>query len=108
MEAEASTAELAILLEQLLELACAMSVEVRMERFGGDAATGLVKGKRIIFLDPGQPSKSKVDSLAGELALFDWEGVYLRPRLRELLESHRQIEAPGRSAFQEGEPLGDG
>ena len=95
MEADASTVEMAILLEQLLELASATGVDVRMERFGGDAATGLIKGKRIIFLDPGQPSKSKVDSLAGELARFDWEGVYLRPRLRELLESRRQIEAPG-------------
>lgn len=76
-----------LLLEQLLELAQGAGIEIRLERFGRDAATCHLKGKKVIFLDPEIAPRLKVAALAQELSQCSWEGLYLRPRVRELLET---------------------
>jgi len=74
------------LLAELMGIMEARGIELRWERFGGDAATCTVRGETVVFLDPGLSLSRQIASLARELRHWDWRNIYLKPRIRRLLE----------------------
>lgn len=78
------------LLEELLELLAANGVAVRNEPLGG-CGGGLctVRGAYIFFVDTEAPS-AEVAALCAEAVskVADIETVYVRPEVRQFIESH--------------------
>jgi len=78
------------ILEELLALLEANGVTIRHEALAGGAG-GLctVKGQHIFFVDT-QSSSADVAALAAEAVskIVDIEAVYLRPEIRQFIESH--------------------
>jgi hypothetical protein len=78
------------ILEELLALLEANGVTIRHESMAGGAG-GLctVKGRHIFFVDT-QSSSADVAALAAEAVskVVDIEAVYLRPEIRQFIESN--------------------
>jgi hypothetical protein len=78
------------ILEELLALLEGNGVSIRHESLAGGAG-GLctVKGQHIFFVDT-QSSSVDVAALAAEAVakLVDIESIYLRPEIRQFIESH--------------------
>ncbi len=78
------------ILEELAMLLEANGVEIRREPLAGGAG-GLctVAGRNLFFLDT-QGSSIEVASAAAEAVakLVDIESIYLRPEIRQFIESH--------------------
>jgi hypothetical protein len=78
------------ILEELLALLEANGVSIRHEPLAGGAG-GLctVKNQHIFFVDT-QSSSADVAALAAEAVaqLVDIESIYLRPEIRQFIESH--------------------
>jgi hypothetical protein len=78
------------ILEELLHLLEGNGVKVRNEPLGGSGG-GLctVKGQTFFFVDTQAPS-AEVASLCAEAVakLLDIETVYIRPEIRQYIESH--------------------
>ncbi|MGA2070786.1 MAG: hypothetical protein ABSG97_05505 [Sedimentisphaerales bacterium] len=78
------------ILEELVILLEANGVEIRREPLAGGAG-GLctVSGRHLFFLDT-QGSSIEVASAAAEAVakLVDTESIYLRPEIRQFIESH--------------------
>jgi len=82
------------ILEELLVLLEAQGVIIRNEPLGGSGG-GLcsLKGERIFFLDTEAPSAVTAVFCAEAVAqLVDIEQVYIKPEIREFIESHSNIE----------------
>jgi len=78
------------ILEELLHLLEGNGVTVRNEPLGGSGG-GLctVKGQRIFFVDTQAPSAEIAVLCAEAVAkLLDLETVYVRPEVRQYIESH--------------------
>jgi hypothetical protein len=77
------------ILDELLEILEANGVSIRHEQMGGGAG-GLctIKGKHIFFVDT-QSSSADVAAAAAEAVrkVVDIEKVYIRPEIREFIES---------------------
>lgn len=80
------TVEPEALLAELAEIMDARGIELRWERFGGDAATCTMRGRQVVFVDPELSASRQLEGLARELKRWDWQDIYLKPRLRLLLE----------------------
>ncbi|MCF8034396.1 MAG: hypothetical protein K9K66_18360 [Desulfarculaceae bacterium] len=86
----------------LCEVALGLGVEVRLENLGGDedlpAASGLcrLRGEPVIFVERRQGLAMRCRRLGRALTGLDLEGVYLRPAVREFLESLEPGEAKPR------------
>ena len=81
-------------LQQLLSLLEDKGVEVRSEPLGG-AGGGLcnIKGKNIFFLDTQAPTAETANLCAQAVGkLVDIESIYLRPEIRQYIESCMEIE----------------
>jgi hypothetical protein len=82
------------ILEELLMLLECQGVVIRHEPLGGSGG-GLcfLKGEKIFFLDTEAPS-AVTAALCAEalLQLMDVEQVYIKPEIREFIESHSHIE----------------
>jgi hypothetical protein len=79
------------ILEELLSVLETNGVKVRSEPLGGSGG-GLcaVKGQNIFFLDTEAPSAEAAGTCAeAVLRLLDIETLYVRPEVRQFLESHR-------------------
>ncbi len=81
-----------IALDQLEALAYSLGVEVRYERIAQDDVTisgGLyrLKGKNVVVIDARTTTKDRIRILVQALKPFDLTDVYIRPALRELLET---------------------
>lgn len=79
------------ILEELLELLENNGAEVRREPLGGRGG-GLctVKGQKLFFVDTEAPLSEALSLCADAVAqLVDIERIYLKPRLRHLIENHR-------------------
>lgn len=82
--------------EQLEALLGRLGVPVRCEPFDArvfndlNAHGGLckLKGATMVLIDARAPVADRVAVLAGVLAGFDLEGVYIAPQLRKLIEAH--------------------
>jgi hypothetical protein len=78
------------ILEEMLHLLEGNGVSVRNEPLGGSGG-GLctVKGQTFFFVDTQAPS-AEVAALCAEAAakLLDLETVYIRPEVRQYIESH--------------------
>jgi hypothetical protein len=78
------------ILEELIMLLESNGINIRREPLAGGAG-GLctVAGRHIFFLDT-QASSVEVASAAAEavLKLIDIESIYLRPEIRQFIESH--------------------
>lgn len=78
------------LVQELLELAARLDIEVRREVLGDaemPASSGLVRihGRPILYLDTRATDQEILEVFARELAAFPIEGLYLKPAVRRLL-----------------------
>ena len=75
----------------LISLAEEMGIEVRQASLGGDGG-GLctIRGERVLFVDTTADAATRLERTARALAqLPEIEARFVRPDLRELLESYR-------------------
>jgi hypothetical protein len=83
------------LLAELEALAFRLRIEVRVERFDRDLVEhnrgGLcrVQGKALVLIEQSLPIADRIAVLAGSLAQFDLEGVYVPPLVRARIEAAR-------------------
>jgi hypothetical protein len=78
------------ILEELLALLEAKNIEIRREPLGGSGG-GLctVRGKHMFFVDTQAAATEMAASCAEAVArVVDVENIYLRPEVREFVESH--------------------
>ncbi|GEM_PF-134742 len=80
------------LLSQLEGLACKLGMEIRYEAFGTDTENSpggycRLGDKRYIIVNKNLPLDGQVIVIGLALTHFDLEGVYVRPAVREFLES---------------------
>jgi hypothetical protein len=85
------------LLGQLEELARALAIEVRYEplkREGAFATGGLcrLRGQYLLIVHSKASVPDKIDALASALKRFDLSQLYLKPGLREFLDSFTEQE----------------
>jgi len=78
-------------LEYLEDLAERLGIEIIYARLGGEdfrVKGGLckVKGMHKIFIDPSETLEGQTRILTQALSSFNMEGIYLLPKIRELLE----------------------
>ncbi len=81
-----------IALDQLEALAYGLGVEVRYEKIPQDDVTisgGLcrLKGQNVVVIDARATTKDRIRILVQALKAFDLTDVYIRPALRQLLET---------------------
>ena len=79
-------------LEQLEEAARSLGIEVRYEAFKGEtslSAGGLcrLKGNYLLIVNARASVSERISAVASAVNRFDLSGTYLRPGLREFLES---------------------
>jgi hypothetical protein len=77
------------ILEELLALLQQGKVQIRQDALGGSGG-GLctVQGKKIFFLDTQAPTDMMIQMCAEALPdVLDIESVYIRPQIRQLIES---------------------
>ena len=80
-----------ILLGQLEEVADKLGVGIRCEKINVEESNSLgglcrVQGEYIIIIDSRATIKEKIQVLAEALRHFDLEGIYIKPKIRQLLE----------------------
>ena len=76
----------------LISLAEEMGIEVRHASLGGNGG-GLctIRGERVLFVDTAADAATRLEQTTHALAqLPEIEARFVRPDLRELLESHRR------------------
>jgi hypothetical protein len=81
-----------MILEELLALLEAHRVKIRSEPLGGrGGGLAMMKGESIFFVDTEAPS-AEVATLCAEAVtkLVDIERIYLRPEIRQFIESHTE------------------
>jgi hypothetical protein len=87
------------LLDELLQAAKRLGVEVRSEPFETPAAAAgglcVVRGENLVLIDQRAPLVDRVRALARALVELESESVYMAPEARELVEAARM--AVGRS-----------
>jgi hypothetical protein len=81
-----------IALDQLEALAYGLGIEVRYEKIPQDDVTIAggryrLKGKNVVVIDSRSSTKDRIRILVQALKPFDLTDVYIRPALRELLET---------------------
>jgi hypothetical protein len=79
-----------MILEELLALLEANRVKIRNEPLGGrGGGLAMMRGENIFFVDTDAPS-AEVATLCAEAVtkLIDVETIYLRPEVRQFIESH--------------------
>jgi hypothetical protein len=86
------------LLLHMEEVASAIGLDIRYERLEGETSGfpgGLcrIRSKQVLILNSEATPREKVMALAGALRRFDLSRVYLRPAVRELLDSDDTNEA---------------
>lgn len=90
------------LLDELVQAARRLGVEVRTEPFETPAATGgglcLVRGAHLVLIDQRAPLADRLRALARALGDLESEAVYMAPEARELVERAR----PGRRLTPSG------
>jgi hypothetical protein len=83
-------------LEQWEEAARSLGIEVRYEPFKGETSLspgGLcrLKGNYLLIVNNRATVSERISAIASAVKRFDLSGTYLRPELREFLESSSEI-----------------
>lgn len=91
------------LLEDLKQLAEQIGVEVIIDKGNFSGGFCLVYEQRKIVLNRHLPPEIKVAKLAQSLAHFPLEDLYMKPALREYIESEKARAAMLRSLVQQAE-----
>ena len=83
------------LLKYLEELVDRLGILIRHERFESEndfSAGGLcrIKGRQVLILNRGASMHEKVRALRRALVKFDLGGLYIKPALRDFLESEER------------------
>ena len=76
------------LLWELERVARRLGIEVRYEDCEGRGGMGLLRGRRVIFVDERRPPVGRAEVIASCLAQLDLEGLFIPPRVREFIERH--------------------
>ena len=81
-----------VMLEDLEQLAQALGLEIRYESLGDDefaARSGRcrLRGREVILMDRRLMVEARIDLLISELKRMDLGGVWVKPYLRERLDS---------------------
>lgn len=81
------------ILSGLEEVARRLGLEVRYEALRGDevdlkSGRCRLKGKEILFIDQTLNLTERINVLVSELARMNLTGIYIKPYLRALLQSH--------------------
>jgi hypothetical protein len=86
------------LLDELVQAAQRLGVEVRSEPFETPAAMGgglcVVRGEHLVLIDQRAPLVDRLRALARALGDLGSEAVYMAPEARELVDQSRLGEAP--------------
>ena len=86
------------LLEELVQAARRLGVEVRSEPFETPAAMGgglcFVRGSHLVLIDQRAPLPDRLRALARALGDLGSEAVYMPPEVRDLVDRSRPREAP--------------
>jgi hypothetical protein len=86
------------LLDELVQAAKRLGVEVRSEPFETPAAMGgglcVVRGEHLVLIDQRAPLADRLRALARALGDLGSEAVYMVPEARELVDQSRAREAP--------------
>ena len=86
------------LLDELLQAAQRLGVEVRLEPFETPATMGgglcVVRGEQLVLIDQRAPLVDRIRALARALAELQSETVYMAPDARELIETIRGYRIP--------------
>ena len=80
------------LLDELLDLAGQLGIELRREYLGGHGG-GICKlrGKWVLFVDTAASEVEQLDQTAAALAnREELEQIYLRPQIREILDQYSE------------------
>ncbi len=85
-----------LLLGQLETLAAGLDIEVRHENLSGETAPGAgglcrYRGRNLLILNSQASLGEKIRVLARALKRFDLTHVYLKPALRDFLESDGEV-----------------
>ena len=79
------------LLDELLQVAERLGVEVRMEPFETPATMGgglcVVRGEKLVLIDQSAPLPNRVLALARALSELESERVYMLPEARAFIEA---------------------
>ena len=90
-----------IVLDQLVEVATRMGIEVREERLVREVGYSVhsgpcrLNGRDVVLLDSGAPVSELVDAMIDVLAGRDLDGVYIEPQLREMIVGRAPKESRG-------------
>jgi hypothetical protein len=79
-----------VLAERLKATAEAVGLEVRSGPPDSEGAVVRLRERRIVFVPAGAPAQKRLDIIAGALAAYDLEDVYLVPAAREAVERARR------------------
>ena len=81
------------ILEELLELLEANGVKIREEPLGGSGGgLCIMKGENLFFKDTQASTFVTATMCAKAIAkIVDIEGIYLRPEIREFIESYNEL-----------------
>jgi hypothetical protein len=87
------------LLSELEALAARIGVAIRAEPFGSGLLAGRgglcrIRGEFAVVMDSSLPLADKIAVLAGALARFDLDAIYVPPLLRARIESARAGRSP--------------
>jgi hypothetical protein len=89
------------LLDELVQAAGRLGVEVRTEPFETPAAMGgglcVVRGAHLVLIDQRAPLVDRLRALARALGDLESEAVYMTPEARELVEGARPARGLGLS-----------
>jgi hypothetical protein len=89
------------LLDELVQAAGRLGVEVRTEPFETPAAMGgglcVVRGAHLVLIDQRAPLVDRLRALARALGDLESEAVYMTPEARELVEGARPARRLGPS-----------
>jgi len=91
------------LLDEMVQAAQRLGVEVRSEPFETPAAIGgglcVVRGEHLVLLDQRAPLVDRLRALARALGDLGTEAVYMAPEAREMVDRSR----PGRRLTRQGD-----
>ena len=76
--------------DEMIELAERLGVRVRHVRLGGSGGgLATVRGEQVLFVDQDADAPDQLAAVARALGRLDLEQIFVRPDVRDLIESNR-------------------
>jgi len=76
---------------ELEAIADKLQIEIRHEPLECIGGLCKIKGKTLIFINEFLTVEDKVKIIASELSKFDTNGMFVLPKVREVIEKHKQL-----------------